>query len=103
MSSVYWKLTKQLEHSIEAMGKQYDRKRKSVKRFKRGKLVMLNGKNIHINHRWKKLKDKMYGPFEIISTGKNQRYCKLRLPDTWRIHPAYNLALLEWYQGTDPK
>jgi hypothetical protein len=42
---------------------------------------MLNGKNIRAKHRCKKLENKMYGPFEVIDTGKNGRYCKLKLPD----------------------
>jgi len=45
----------------------------------------------------------MYGPFKVISTGKNGRYCKLKLSDSWKIHPTFNIALLEQYRGTDPK
>lgn len=103
MTSVHSKLSKQLEVSIESMRKYYDRKRKSIEPFKKGELVMLNGKNIRAKHRCKKLEDKMYGPFEVINTGKNGRYCKLKLPDAWKIHPTFNLALLEQYPGTDPK
>jgi hypothetical protein len=45
----------------------------------------------------------MYGPFEVVNTGKNGRYCKLKLPESWKIHPTCNIALLEQYRGTDPK
>jgi hypothetical protein len=45
----------------------------------------------------------MYRPFEIVSEGHNKRYCKLKLPDTWKIHPVFNIALLERYRGTNPK
>jgi hypothetical protein len=41
---------------------------------------MLNGKNIRLKGRCKKLDDKMYGPFNILSTGHNDRYYKLELP-----------------------
>ena len=34
---------------------------------------MLNGKNIQAKLRFKKLEDKMYGPFEVSLTGKNRR------------------------------
>jgi len=64
---------------------------------------MLTGWNIRAKHRCRKLEDKMFGPFEIQSTGKNQRYCKLSLPDSWKIHPVFNIDLLERYKGTDPK
>jgi len=64
---------------------------------------MLNGRNIRAKHRCRKLEDKMFGPFEILSVGKNQRYCKLSLPDSWKIHPVFNIDLLEQYKGTDPK
>jgi len=45
----------------------------------------------------------MYGPFEVLTTGKNGRYCTIRLPDFWKIHPTFNIALLERNKGTDPK
>jgi len=64
---------------------------------------MLNGKNIRAKHRCKKLEDKMYGPFEVIHTGKNGSYSKLKLPESWKIHPTFNIALLERYRGTNPK
>jgi len=95
ITSIHSKLSKQLEQSIEAMRKYYDKKRKSLEPFKEGELVMLNGNNIRAKHRCKKLEDKMYGPFEVIETGKNGRYCKLRLADSWKIHPTFNISLLE--------
>jgi hypothetical protein len=103
MTSVHSKLSNQLKVSIEAMRKYYDKKRKSIEPFAKGDLVMLNGKNIRAKHRCKKLEDKMYGPFEVISTGSNGRYCKLELPTTWKIHPTFNISLLERYRGTNPK
>jgi len=103
MTAVHSKLSTQLEQSIEAMRKYYHKKRMSIEPFKKGELVMLNGKNIHAKHPCKKLKDKMYGPFEVIDTGNNRWYCKLKLSEFWRIHPTYNIALHEHYQGTYPK
>jgi hypothetical protein len=64
---------------------------------------MLNGKNLRAKRCCKKLEDKMYWPFEVINTGLNGRYCKLKLPSTWKIHPTFNISLLERYRGTDPK
>jgi hypothetical protein len=45
----------------------------------------------------------MLGPFEILSIGSNNRYCKLKLPDHWKLHPVFNIDLLERYKETDPK
>jgi hypothetical protein len=103
MTSVHSKLADQLKVSIEAMRKYYDKKRKTIEPFAKGDLVMLNGKHIRAKHRCKKLEDKMYGPFKVINTGSNGRYCKLELPSTWKIHPTFNISLLERYRGTDPK
>jgi len=95
MLSVYDKLSKQLEVSIEAMRKYYDKKRKSIESVKQGELVMLHGKNTRANTRCKKLEDKMFKPFEVIATGKNGLYCTLKLPESWKIHPMINIAWLE--------
>jgi len=103
MKAVLIMLSEQLALSIEAMKKYYNRKRKDIEPFKPGELVMWNGRNIRSKYRCKKLEDNMYGRFEVVSTGKNGRYCTLRLPESWKIHPTSNIALLERYRGTDPK
>jgi hypothetical protein len=69
----------------------------------KGELVMLDAKIIRAKHRCKKLEDKMYGRFEVLATGKNGRYSTLKLPETWKIHLTFNIALLERYRGTEPK
>jgi len=103
MTNIHTKLKERLIEAMESMKKNYNKKRKSVEPFAKGELVMLNGRNIRAKHRCKKLEDKMFGPFEILSVGKNLRYCKLSLPDSWKIHPVFNIDLLERYRGTDPK
>ena len=85
------------------MSKYYNKKMKSIEEFKRKDLVMLNGKNIRSKGRCKKLEDKMYGPFEILSVGHNGRYYKLKLPVSCKIHPTFNIGLLEKYQGKNPE
>jgi len=88
---------------MKSIRKNYNKKRRDIEPFEKGELAMLNGRNIRAKHRCKKLEDKMFGPFEILSVGSNQRYRKLRLPDSWKIHPVFNIELLERYNGTDPK
>jgi len=102
MTSVHQNLKDWLELAVQSMRKNYNKKRKSIEPFKKGELVMLNGRNIRAKHRCEKLEDKMFGLFEILSVGSNHRYCKLRLPDSWKIHPVFNIELLERYKGVDP-
>jgi len=45
----------------------------------------------------------MYGPFEVLHEGHNKQYCKLKLPTKWKIHPVFNISLLEKYRGTNPE
>jgi transposase InsO family protein len=103
MNTVHSNLSKWLEESIESMRRNYNKKRKDIEPIKKGELVMLNGKNIRAKHRCRKLEDKMLGPFEVSSVGSNLRYCKLKLPESWKIHPVFNIELLERYKGTNPK
>jgi hypothetical protein len=85
------------------MAKYYNKKRRSIETFKKGELVMLNGKNIRSKGRCKKLDDKMYGPFKILSVRHNNRYCKLELPPSWKIHPNFKISLLERDRGKNPE
>jgi len=103
MTSIHTKLKEKLSEAIESMKKNYNKKRKFIEPFKKGEWVMLNGQNIRAKHRCRKLEDKMFGPFEILLVGSNQRYCRLGLPDSWLIHPVCNIDLLERYKGSDPK
>jgi len=103
MTGVHKRLTERLKEAVETMKKHYNKRRKEIAPFKKGELVLLNGKNIRAKHRCKKLEDKMLGPFEILSVGSNNRYCKLKLPEHWKLYPVFNIDLLERYKGTDPK
>ena len=73
MTGIHTKLKERLSEAMESMKKNYNKKRKSIEPFKKGELVMLNGRNIRAKHRCRKLEDKMFGPFEVLSVGTNQR------------------------------
>jgi len=103
MTGVHQKLKERLEESVELMRKHYNKRRKAIEPIKKRELVMLNGTNIRAKHRSKKLEYKMLGPFKVLSVRSYKRYCKLELPESWRIHPVFNIDLLERYKGTDPK
>jgi hypothetical protein len=94
MTGVPKRLSEQLEVVRESMAKYYDKKRRSIEKFKKGELVILSGKYIRSKGRCRKLDDKMYGPFKILSVGHNDRYCKLEMPAAWKIHPTFNMSLL---------
>jgi len=85
------------------MQKNYDKQRKTIQRIKKGDIVIINGRNIRTKHRCRKSEDKMLGPFEVLSVGSNLRFCMLKIQDSWRIHPVYNIELLKRYRGTNPK
>jgi len=103
MNKVHKKLREQLADSVEIMKKHYNKTRKAMEPLRKGELVMLNGRNIRAKHRCKKLEDKMLRLFEVLSIGSNERDCKLKLPEWWKIHPVFIIDLLERYKGTDSK
>jgi len=103
MTAVHKRLSDQLETVYDSLAKYYNKKRQSIERFEKGELVMLNGQNIRSKGRCRKLDDKMYGPFKILSTGHNDCYCKLELPSWWKINPTFNIAVLERYRGKNPE
>jgi hypothetical protein len=103
MTDIHQKLKEPLMESVELMKKHYNKKRKAMEPLTKGELVMLNERNIRAKHWCKKLEDKMLGPFEVMSVGSNNRFCKLRLPDHWKLHPVFDIDLPERYKGTDPK
>jgi hypothetical protein len=103
MTNIHGKLRARLEESVELMKKHYNNKTKAIESLKKAELVLLNGLNIRVKHRCKKLEDKMLGSFEVILVGSNNRYSKLKLPDHWKLHPVFNIDLLERYKVSDPK
>jgi len=103
MTGVHKRLSGQLETVTESKAKYCHMTRRSIDKFTKKELVMLNGKNIRWKERWMTLDDKMYGPFKILSTGHNDQYCKLKLPPSWKIPPTFNIALLERYRGKNPE
>lgn len=103
MNSIHISLKEHLESLVEAMRKNYNKKRKNIDPVKNRKLVMLNEQNIRARHICKKPENMMRRPSEVLSVGRIQRHCKLKFPESWKIHPTSNIDLLEQYQGTNPK
>lgn len=85
-----------LKKAADQMKKDYDKKRRPSKEYQVGDKVWLENTNIDSERPSKKLDDKRYGPFEIISKKGRSAY-ELKLPRGWKIHPVFNEHLLSPY------
>jgi hypothetical protein len=103
MNTVHNTRMERLLKSISDMHKFYDTTRKSIEPFMVGAFVMLHGRNIHAQHRCKKLQDMLVSPCTVQSVGKNLRYCKLELLQSCKIHLVFIMSLLERYRREEPK
>jgi transposase InsO family protein len=97
MDQIWEETQAALRLSAEQMKKFYDRKREPSRNYQVGDMVWLEGYNIPTNQPSKKLGDKRYGPFKILSKHGAAAY-KLSLPKTWRsIWPIFNEIFLTPY------
>jgi len=102
MREVQKKLSENLEKIREAMGKYYNKKRRTIEDCKKGEFEILNGKNIRYMGRCRKLEDMIYEQFKITSVGHNNRYYKLELPSSRKIHQTFDISLLKRYRRSNP-
>jgi transposase InsO family protein len=90
-----------LKKAAEDMKQFYDRKRSESYNFKIGDRVWLEATNISSDQPMKKLDDKRYGPFKILSKHGESAY-KLALPVTWKsIHPVFNECVLSPFKPAE--
>ena len=86
-----------LRKASDDMKRAYDRRRLPSPGFKVGDRVWLEAAHITSDRPMKKLDDKRYGPFTILSKHGESAY-KLRLPTTWKtIYPVFNECVLSRY------
>jgi transposase InsO family protein len=89
-----------LEASAAAQKKYYDRAR-SDRSFEAGEQVLLKAQNIRTKRPHRKLDDKWLGPFTIRERVGLNAY-RLVLPESIkRLHPVFNVQLLEPYKKRD--
>jgi hypothetical protein len=81
------------------MGEYHDRKWKRAPHHKVDDWVMHDGINICTKIQFCQLVDQLYGLFQISKVGSNKQWCRLKLPETWKIHRAFDISLLEPYRG----
>jgi hypothetical protein len=63
--------------------------------FKKGQMVWLDSRHLKTNYH-KKMAPKREGPFEIKEVLGPVTY-QLKLPESWRIHKVFHVALLRPY------
>jgi hypothetical protein len=92
MLAVFEDCKKEVGKSSERMKKYADQHRLEPPFSEPCDLVMLNGKNIKTHRPDRKLKHKIYGPYEILDI-ISPTAIRFRLPKTSKIHPVFHVSL----------
>jgi len=85
--------------AAETMKRQHDRSGLKPPDFQQGDLVWLDGKNLALQYEKTKLAPKRFGPFRIEKSIGPGSY-RIKLPETWKIHPVFHSTLLLPYKET---
>ena len=83
----------------DRQAKAYDKKRRPVEEMKVGDYALVNPHSLElvdVAGTGKKLIQRMIGPFEVVERINPMVY-RLRLPDSYSMHPVFNLEHLKKY------
>jgi hypothetical protein len=79
------------------MGRNYDKNKKDVPKYKVSDLVILNSKNLKICRLAKNFDYKMLGPFRVDKI-ISPMVVHLQLPEFWTVYPVFHVKLLELFR-----
>ena len=89
----------------DRQAKAYDKKRRPVEELKVGDYALVNPHSLElvdVAGTGRKLIQRMIGPFEVVERINPVVY-RLRLPDSYSMHPVFNLEHLKKYTPTPDK
>jgi len=87
----------------ERQAKAYNKKRRPIESIEEGDWVLVNPHSlelVEVEGTGKKLVQRTIGPFEVLEK-INPLVYRLRLPDTYTMHPVFNLEHLRKYRQSD--
>ena len=96
MRSVWAKAKKNLERSVQAQYKYYDKRHKDIA-FKVGDMVLLLTRNLAVKNTPAKLQKRFVGPFKVTEKIGTQAY-ELKLPDHFKMHNVFHVSLLNGWK-----
>lgn len=89
----------------EKQAKAYNKGQRPIERIEPGDLVLINPhtlKLVDAEGTGRKLIQRVIGPFEVLEKISPMVY-RLRLPDTYPMHPVFNLEHLKKYHPSPPE
>src|SRR6201996_3822613 len=95
-----WTQARQVAYvQMKAAQERWAKTKREGRKFQKGDLVWLEGRNLKTDQPASKLAAKRYGPFPVAQVLSPVTY-QLTLPEQWKIHPVFHVDLLTPYKET---